>query len=58
MARSVAKARRCFCRRENNPKNVEKEKILEIENGFFDRRELIRRLENVDITIPKAKKEE
>ena len=37
---------------------MEKEKILEIEDEFFDRRELIRRLENVDITIPKAKKEE
>jgi hypothetical protein len=39
-------------------KMVENEKILEIENGFFDRRELIRRLENDDLTIPKGKRDE
>lgn len=58
MTRSVARATRCFCRRENTPKNIEKERIVEIENDFFDRRELIRRLEDVDITIPRSKKDQ
>lgn len=30
MARSVARASRCFCRRENNPRNLQKEKLAEI----------------------------
>jgi hypothetical protein len=38
MRKAMARANRCFCRREDALTNVAREKMSEIENGFFDRR--------------------
>lgn len=54
MRKAMARANRCFCRREDALTNVAREKMSEIENGFFDRREFIKKLENIDIILPKS----
>jgi hypothetical protein len=55
MVSSLARANRCFCRREDIVRNEVKEKLNKIESTFEENKNLVEALERIEIVLPKEK---